>query len=394
MVAAHVTRSSLSDAEYMKRCVEIAQLACGQTRPNPIVGCVLVDKFGNEVEGYHSRAGRPHAEAEAIDAAKKQGLVVQGCTAYVSLEPCNHIGRTPPCSLALVRERVGRVVVGMIDPDSRTSGAGIKTLRDAGIAVDVGIEEDLCRQANEGFIHRILHRQPFGILKYAMTLDGKIATETGSSKWVTGTASRSVVHKLRSQVDAIIIGGQTLRADDARLTVRLPRISVERNGRNNITHGMRDNDEKDLVPIRVVMTRSMNLPINARIWEDAYCIRTVVLTEPGHRKENVITHLRDRHVEVHEIPGLRPRDAMKFLYEQNALNVLWECGGRLAASAIADGCVQKVYAFIAPKLVGGGGSVPTPVAEPALASDMAAAIVLKNRQVTNFENDILVSGYL
>lgn len=380
-------------AIYMRRCVELARIADGQTRPNPIVGCVLVDRMGNIAEGFHTRAGCAHAEVEAINAARKAGLHIEGCTAYVSLEPCNHFGRTPPCSRALIREKVGRVVVGMVDPDPRTSGAGIATLRSAGIPVDVGVENNLCLQANEGFVHRILHKRPFGILKYAMTLDGKIATETGSSKWVTNAASRQAVHALRSRVDAIVVGGQTLRTDNPRLTVRLSSDEGKADDASLPTN-VRGKFDMMLAPIRVVMTRSMNLPSDARIWKDAQELRTVVLAEQGHGRADLVHELRAKHVEVYEFPGLRPLDAMKFLHEQNALNVLWECGGRLAASAIADGCVQKVQAFIAPKLVGGGSSVPTPVAEPALVTDMNDALVLKDLEITSFDGDVLVAGYL
>lgn len=388
--ATTVSDSDSTDAFWIRRCVELARLAEGQTRPNPIVGCVLVDPSSGNViaEGFHARAGQLHAEALALANAEAAGKDVRGCTTYVSLEPCNHTGRTPPCSRALVRAGVGRVVVGMVDPDPRTAGGGVQTLRDAGIEVEVGVEESLCRLANEGFIHRILHKKPFGILKYAMTLDGKIATETGSSKWVTGSDARAFVHDLRAHVDAIVVGGETLRIDDARLTVRPQDFTGVSDD-----HAATASPEQ-LVPMRVVMTKSMDLPESARLWVDAKTIRTVVLTEPGHEREDLVKYLRSRHVEVHEIPGLSPSSAAQFLYENDALNILWECGGRLASQAIAEGVVQKVHAFIAPKIVGGGTNARSPVDAPALALDMVDARTLSNCEVRSFGGDILVTGYL
>jgi diaminohydroxyphosphoribosylaminopyrimidine deaminase / 5-amino-6-(5-phosphoribosylamino)uracil reductase len=380
-----------NDAVFMRRCVELAKRAEGQTRPNPIVGCVLVDSIGKIIsEGFHLRAGQLHAEAVALAEAEKNGRSVVGATAYVSLEPCNHTGRTPPCAAALVRAKVTRVVVGMVDPDPRTSGGGVKTLRDAGIQVTVGVEESLCRSANEGFIHRMEHRRPFGILKYAMTLDGKIATESGSSQWITGESSRAFVHSLRSGVDAIIIGGQTLRMDDARLTVR----SSDLNGHLRSKYPVQHEGNSSLAPLRVVMTNSLDLPLQARMWDDAKLLRTVVLTSRGHGRPDVVRHLADKDVEVREFPSLSPLDAMQFLYDQDALSVLWECGGRLAASAIADGAIQKVHAFIAPKLVGGGPSTPCPISSPPLANVMSDALLLRARTIEHFGDDLLVTGYL
>lgn len=371
---------------HIKRCVELAAQAAGQTRPNPMVGCVITTPSGETLaEGFHTRAGRRHAEAEALHAARAAGIDVTGTTAYVSLEPCNHFGRTPPCSVALIEAGVARVFVGMVDPDPRTAGGGVKRMREAGIEVFVGCEEELCRTLNEGFVHRVEKKMPLGILKYAMTLDGKIATESGSSKWVTGPAARARVHEIRNQVDAIIIGGETLRVDDARLTVRLEGSEV---GGGRDTYG-----EQLLAPLRVVMSKTMDLPLSARMWKDAGEIRTVVLTEPKHERSDVVEHLRGLGVEIYEHHGLRPRDAMRFLYEQDALSVLWECGGRLAAAAVEDGCVQKVHAFIAPKFVGGVGAA-TPLSDPSVATVMSDAVLLRHRTVEHFGDDILVSGYL
>lgn len=374
-----------SDATFIRRCIALASLSAGQTRPNPLVGCVLTSPTGAVLaEGFHTRAGRRHAEAEALFFAAENGIDVRGATAYVSLEPCNHTGRTPPCSAALIAAGVARVVVGMVDPDPRTAGRGVARMRDAGIEVLVGVEEASCRRLNEGFVRRVEERAPFGVLKYAMTLDGKIATEGGSSKWVTGPAARARVHEIRAGVDAIVVGGETLRKDDARLTVRVQ-------GAGEVdSYG-----EALLAPIRVVMTRGLDLPLGARMWDGARELRTVVLVDAAHGRPETVGKLRERGVEVVEIAHLRPRDAMDFLQKQDAMTVLWECGGRLSAEAIKDGCVQKVHAFIAPKIVGGGPGTPSPVAAPAVASEMSEALELQDRDVEVFDGtDVLVSGYL
>lgn len=367
--------SDAVDAEMIRRCVGLARRACGQTRPNPPVGCVLVGKAGGILgEGYHRRAGTAHAEVNALHDASERGHSPRGATAYVSLEPCNHYGRTPPCSKALVEAGVSRVVVGMVDPDPRTSGGGISTLRSAGIDVTVGIEELNCHQLAEGFVHRVLHKRPFGMLKWAMTLDGKIATKTGSSQWITGPAARHRVHQLRSQVDAIIVGGATVRADDPRLTVR----GIERDG--------------PLSPIRVVITRSLDLPDDCALW-DVSDAETVVFTASLGRREGYTEKLRARGVEVRHEPALEIDTVMKYLYDRGCLSVLWECGGGLAAQAIAAGAVQKVHAFIAPKIIGGSGA-PSPVGSPSISDVMSNALQLSNCATEAFGSDVLISGYI
>lgn len=361
----------------MLRCVELAKRALGQTRPNPPVGCILLSPTGKTLgEGFHARAGSAHAEVAALADAADRGNSVHGAAAYVTLEPCDHFGRTPPCSKTLLHAGIRKVCVGMLDPNPKVAGGGIRTLRRGGVEVTVGIEEEVCRELVEGFVRRIEKKRPMGVLKYAMTLDGKIATEEGKSKWVTGDAARRRVHEIRRSMDAIIIGGQTMRMDDPRLTVR-------------------DAGGAGLVePIRVVMSKSMRLPREARMWETAREIDTVVLTDTDHEQHQFVSELKDKGVEVEQMPGLRPDDVMAYLHGRDCLNVLWECGGGLAARAIKDGAVQKVHAFVAPKLIG-GQHAPTPVASPPLGVDMTDALALRKSTVETFENgDILVTGYL
>jgi diaminohydroxyphosphoribosylaminopyrimidine deaminase/5-amino-6-(5-phosphoribosylamino)uracil reductase len=276
------------DRQIMRRCLELAQTAAGKTAPNPLVGAVVV-KDGHVIgEGYHPKAGEPHAEVFALQDA---GDDVQGATVYVNLEPCNHYGRTPPCSEALIAAEVSRVVVGMVDPNPKVAGSGIARLRGAGIEVVVGVEESACQRLNEAFVHRVLHQRPFGILKYAMTLDGKIATDTGHSAWVTSPDARSEVHRLRSLCDAVIVGGNTVRQDNPLLT----------------THGLGDRQ-----PLRVVMSQTLDVPQDAQLWHTDIA-PTVVFTKCGQHPA-MQNYLHERGVTVIELDELTPDAVMAQLY--------------------------------------------------------------------------------
>lgn len=350
----------------MQRCLQLAQTALGQTAPNPLVGSVVVQDGAVIGEGFHPRAGQPHAEVFALQAA---GAGAKGATLYVNLEPCSHYGRTPPCANAIIRAEIARVVVGMVDPNPQVAGSGIAKLRNAGIDVTVGVETVACEALNEPFVHRILHHRPFGILKYAMTLDGKIATTTGHSAWVTSSESRSLVHHLRVGCDAVVVGGNTVRRDNPLLT----------------SHGVGTHN-----PQRVVMSRTLELPEAANLW-DVQISPTLVLTQQGARPA-FQTFLRHRGVEVIELPDLTPTAAMTHFYDRGFLSVLWECGGQLAAKAIADGSIQKILAFIAPKLIG-GTTAPSPVGDLGLTL-MTDALPLERVSWQAIGPDLLVQGYL
>lgn len=357
---------SAFDREMMQQCLQLAKRAAGRTSPNPLVGSVVV-KDGKIVgQGYHPGVGQPHAEVFAL---RDAGEAARGATIYVNLEPCNHYGRTPPCSDALIEAGVAKVVAGMVDPDPRVAGGGIKKLRDAGIEVIVGVEETACQQLNEAFIHRSLYQQPFGILKYAMTLDGKIAATTGHSAWVTGTASRHLVHQLRSSCDAVIIGGNTVRQDNPNLT----------------SHGVSEHN-----PLRVVMTRGLDLPRNCNLWQTDIAPTLIFTENKGDSAFSKI--LISKGVEIITVAELTPKVVTEHLYHRGKSKILWECGGTLAAKAIADSTVQKVMAFIAPKIIG-GISAPSPIGELGL-SLMTEALLLKNIEIRAIAEDILVEGYL
>ena len=354
------------DRKMMQRCLELARHALGCTSPNPMVGAVIVKNGEIIGEGFHPKAGEPHAEVFAL---RDAGENARGATVYVNLEPCNHYGRTPPCSEALIAAGVSKVVVGMVDPNPLVAAGGIARLRSAGIEVVVGVEEEACQKLNEGFIHRIRYKKPLGILKYAMTLDGKIATSKGHSNWITNIAARKQVHKLRVGCDAVIVGGNTVRQDNPYLT---------------------SHQESVHNPLRVVMSRSLDLPFNANLW-DIREAPTLVLTEVGANSE-FKEFLQSKGVEVVELTPLTPNVAMAFLYERGFCSVLWECGGILAANAITQGAIQKVLAFIAPKIIG-GSDAPTPVGELGFAA-MTEALQLERVTVKLVDSDLLIEGYL
>jgi diaminohydroxyphosphoribosylaminopyrimidine deaminase / 5-amino-6-(5-phosphoribosylamino)uracil reductase len=353
------------DRTMMQRCLKLASQASGQTAPNPLVGSIVVQNGQIVGEGFHHGAGQPHAEVLALRAA---GTQAKGATVYVNLEPCNHYGRTPPCSEALIRAEVSRVVAGMVDPNPQVAGGGMARLQQAGIEVVVGVEEAACQELNEAFVYRVQHQRPLGILKYAMTLDGKIATDTGHSAWVTSPVARSIVHQLRSSCDAIVVGGNTVRQDNPLLT----------------SHGVGHN------PLRIVMSHTLDLPTEAKLWQTAIA-PTLVLTQAGVKPE-FQKALTRQGVEVMELPVLTPAAVMAYLYNRGCLSVLWECGGTLAARAIADSSVQKVLAFIAPKIIG-GVAAPSPVGDLGL-TQMTEALALERVRWQAIGSDFLLTGYL
>ncbi len=354
------------DREMMQRCINLARQGLGKTAPNPLVGSVIVQNGEVVGEGFHPSVGSPHAEIFALQQAGEKS---QGATLYVNLEPCNHYGKTPPCTEAIIQAGIAKVVTGMIDPNPLVSGAGIKHLEAMGIKVVVGVEEKACRQLNEGFIHRVLYQKPLGILKYAMTLDGKIATTTGHSAWVTSEASRHWVHHLRASCDAVIIGGNTVRQDNPHLT----------------THGVSTHN-----PLRVVMSRSLDLPVEAHLWETKNA-PTILFTQIGVNpvlKKQLLKH----EIEIIELEDLNVVHVMDYLYQRGLATVLWECGGALAAKAISSGCIQKIIAFIAPKIIG-GETAPSPVGDLGLIK-MTEAFELQNVTFHQIEQDFIIEGYL
>jgi len=325
-----------ADVAFMRETVRLAARASGRTAPNPLVGSVVARGNRRIASGYHSRAGRAHGEVVALARA---GQAARGGTLYVSLEPCAHTGRTPPCVDAVLASGVRRVVIGMRDPDPRTAGKSIRKMRRAGLRVEVGVLEAECRRLNAGFLSRIERGRPFTTLKLAATLDGRIATASGESRWITGPRSRAFVHRLRGGVDAIAIGSGTALADDPALT--------QRRG-DRVLHR----------PTRIVVDSSLRTPVGARLIDSERPDGAWILTCRGSpvRRRRQLERAGVRLIEVRQRKGhLDLRAAWKKLGEAGVNDLLVEGGGGLAAALLRAGLVDRMYLIIAPMLIGSDG---------------------------------------
>lgn len=364
-----MSASNEREERYLRMALRLGLRGAGRTSPNPLVGAVLVREGRVLAKGYHRQAGADHAEIVAL---KRAGKRARGATLYINLEPCDHQGRTPPCTLALIGSGVRRVVAGMVDPNPLVSGKGIRRLRRAGVRVDVGLLEAECRRLNEAFIKYITRRTPFVVLKLAASLDGKIATSTGDSRWITGAAARRYVHRLRDQVDAIVVGIGTVLADDPELTCRI------RGGRN---------------PLRIVLDRHLRIPLTARLLHGADPEKTIVVT--GSRApEKKVEAIQGYGATVWRLPLRAGRipfgPLLKKLGKMGLLSVMIEGGGTTASRALQENVVDKVLFFYAPKILGGEGR------------DMIGALGIKqvgrcrrirDVEVKRFGPDLLISGY-
>jgi len=324
--------TSAADARFMARALALAAEGLGRTFPNPPVGAVFV-RGGRVVgEGFHHRAGAPHAEIEALRAA---GGRVRGATLYVTLEPCSHHGRTPPCAEALVGLGLRRIVVALVDPNPRVRGRGIAKLRRAGIPVAVGPGAEEARLLTAGYRSRVLHGRPLVTLKLATTLDGRIAAAGGDARWITGPAARRLAHALRDVSDAVLVGAGTVRADDPRLTCRLP--------------GGHD-------PVRIVLAGpALRLPARARVLARGGPPTWVVA--PRGAPAARVAALRRRGVEVLLVPGRRGRvpfaALVRLLGARGLTSLLVEGGGTVAAEALRARAVDRLVLFVAPAILGG-----------------------------------------
>lgn len=354
-----------TDRDYMERALALAALARGRTSPNPLVGCVVV-KDGEIVgEGYHEKAGKPHAEVMALRDAGD----VSGATVYVTLEPCCHEGRTPPCVDLLMERKPKRVVAAMEDPNPKVAGRGIEALREAGVDVSVGLLEDQARHLNEAFIKYITTGMPFVIAKCGMSLDGKIATRTGDSRWVTGEESRKRVHELRNQVDAILVGSRTVMLDNPSLTTRLPQAAT-----------------KD--PVRVILDSSEYLSEDRKVFRIESNAPTWIAVAEQREIEGV-----DEVITIPKGPGgLDMEFLMRELARREITSVLIEGGGTTHASAFEAGIVDKVMFFIAPKIVGGREAVSA--VDGRGSETMADAVALERMMAIPVGNDILIEAYV
>jgi diaminohydroxyphosphoribosylaminopyrimidine deaminase/5-amino-6-(5-phosphoribosylamino)uracil reductase len=354
----------------MRRALELAERGRGAVEPNPLVGAVLVRDGVCVGEGWHQRYGGPHGEIVALDAA---GESARGADLYVTLEPCSHHGKTPPCTDAVLRAGIRRVVAAMADPFPQVSGKGIERLRDAGVAVATGLCEAEARRLNAPYLKLVITGLPYVHLKWAMTLDGKIATESRDSKWITNERSRSVAHKLRGRVDAVVIGIGTALADDPLLTARPP-------GPRTAT--------------RVVLDSSARLPVTSNLARTAKEAPVLVVTNekaPGER----VQKLGELGCEVLALPANDGRpDIVQLVREmgrRRSTNVLVEGGSGVPGSFLDAGAVDEVHVFLAPKLLG-GARAPSPGAGRGIGR-IADAITLPNQAIEMLDGDTYLRAW-
>lgn len=361
--------------EYMRRALELARKGEGHTSPNPMVGCVVVKDGRIISEGYHEKYGEFHAERNALTRCTED---TTGADLYVTLEPCCHQGKTPPCTDIIIEKKIARVFVGSMDSNPLVAGKGVQILRDHGIYVETGILEEECLKLNEVFYHYITTKTPFVVMKYAMTLDGKIACATGDSKWVTGEIARAQVHRMRGRYRGIMVGIGTVLADDPMLNCRV---------------------EGGVDPVRIICDSNLHIPLESQIVKTASEIETIVACSQesleAERKQEKIRKLKEAGIQLigtEGAHGVNLVELMKKLGEQNIDSILLEGGGTLNASALEDGIVNKVYAYIAGKLIG-GMDARSPV-EGMGIDRMADAITLKDMEIERLGDDFCIVGYV
>lgn len=365
--------SKESHEKFMRAALGLARKGQGKTSPNPAVGAVVVRKGRVIAAGFHHRAGGPHAEVEALD--RLQGKARPEDTLYVTLEPCNHYGRTPPCTQAILEKGVRKVVVGMRDPNPRVKGRGCEYLSRRGVEIVTGVLEEECRRLNEWFVTYVTLGRPFVIAKTAMTLDGWTATSTGHSRWVTNERSRAWVHRLRSQVDAIMVGLGTVTADDPLLTTRLGK----RGGKD---------------PVRVIVDTNLRIPENARVlgWAEGSETLVAVGEDVPSRR---LKRLERKGVSFLPCPKKEDRIDLRALMDilgrRSVTSLLLEGGATLMGAMIRERLVDKFCVFKAPKILGGNDGRPMALGQG--PSRMDQSLVLKDVRVRRFGDDLLIVGY-
>jgi len=358
------------DEQFMEQAIELAASADYHTSPNPMVGAVVVRDGKVVGMGAHMRAGEPHAEVHALNTA---GDAARGADLYVTQEPCSHHGRTPPCVDAVIAAGVKRVVIGMQDPNPKVDGRGISALRAAGITVISGVLEQRVRKLNEFFVKHVTTGMPFVTAKFAMSLDGRIATHSGESRWITSDEARQEVHRLRHMHDAILVGANTVLRDDPNLTTRLPE-----GGRS---------------PLRVVVDSRLRVPFEARIFGQES--GSVLLATSDRARGDRLREFEKRGVPVVVLPADHGRvglpDLLRHLGEREAISLLIEGGSSMHGSAFDQRLVDKVVAFVAPRIIGG---IEAPGAVGGHGVDaLSDAHALRDVEVRSIGPDVMIAGY-
>lgn len=358
----------MNDTQWMRLALKLAEQGCGFVSPNPMVGAVIV-KNGRVIgQGHHEKYGGPHAERNALAGCKESP---EGATLYVTLEPCCHYGKTPPCTEAILQSGIRRVVVGSGDPNPLVAGKGIARLQSNGIEVLEGVLRTECERLNEVFFHFMQTGMPYTVMKYAMTMDGKTAAYTGQSRWITGEAARRRVHQDRLRYSAVMVGVGTVLADDPLLTCRIE------NGRN---------------PLRILCDTHLRTPLSAQIVTTAQEIPTVIATcQTDSERRQPYLDAGCRLLSVPQRSGhLDLRALMNLLGQEKVDSILLEGGGTLNWSALQQGLVNKIQAYIAPKLFGGANG-KTPVAGVGVSSP-EQAFLLTDSTITCLDGDFLIES--
>ncbi len=361
---------SPDDSRFMRMALRLARRGVGRTHPNPPVGAVVVRNGRIVGRGFHRQAGGAHGEAAALQDA---GKAARGATLYVTLEPCAHHGRTPPCTDAVIAAGIKRVVIGSIDPNPHVPNRGRIKLRRAAIDVVTGVLQSDCDELNAAFFKHVTSGLPLVTLKLAASLDGRIATATGDSRWITGEDSRRYTHRLRNEHDAVLVGAETVLRDDPQLTCRL------RGGRN---------------PLRVVVDGKLRIPTTARIVRDSRSVPTVVVTT-SHAAKNRIAALEAAGVEVVRCRSKRGRiamrDVLRVLGGRGLLSVLVEGGASIAGQFLQQRLVDRLLVFFAPKLIGADGR---PMLDALGVRRMSEAIATGPLRIRRFAADVLVATHM
>lgn len=363
----------MNDHDYMKMALALAEKGRGRVSPNPLVGAVVVRDGRVVGQGYHQVVGGPHAEVNAIDDA---GEAARNATLFVTLEPCNHFGRTPPCTRKILDAGLQRIVVAIQDPNPDVAGGGNAFLASRGLDVVCGIEAAAARRQNEYFIKYVRTQRPFVVLKMASTLDGRIATSSGDARWVTGPTARAHVHRLRHATDAILVGIGTVEADDPQLTTRL-------------------DDGKGVDPVRIILDTGLRMPETARMLNQSSDAPTWVVCGPQAPQADK-QRLQARGAQVMQTALKHGRIDLPALMErlgrQGVTSLLIEGGARVAGEALRSGIVDKVVFFYAPKIYGGDDGIP--ICRGNGPDLMSAVTVVEDIEMCRMGDDIMVSGYL
>ena len=370
------------DIEYMQHAIALAKKGAGFVNPNPMVGCVVVKDNEIITEGYHEYYGGFHAERNALTNTTAD---CKDATLYVTLEPCCHYGKTPPCTEIIIEKGIRKVVVGLLDPNPLVAGKGIKILEDAGIEVITGVEVDKIKELNKVFLKYINTKCPYVLLKTAMTLDGKIASYTGDSKWITNEKSRKLVHKLRSEMMGIVAGIGTVKADNPMLNSRLEVQQPTANSQQPNIHQ----------PIRIIVDTKASISLDSNIVKTANEYRTILAVSQQsteNSQQTKINELKSLNVEIlyceEKDSHVDINDLMIKLGQKGIDSLLLEGGATLNAAFLEAGCVDEVYAFIAPKIIGGEHS-KSPVGGQGIEL-MKDAITFNKVEIEQIENDILI----